>query len=254
MPSFYVPFSGPSGKYLEQLFQAEHFIEDAQFLVAVPEVVFDQALTAIENHNGFLGPRGLKNLIEPIIEHADQRQALINFVSNLPKIRRELGLSVEAFARECEEELQAQAEQWTERLGETDLENLISRVHRIIQPKLGLEKQAKADSVVRRVGASLDEMAIVCDLRPIFDDDRQRVEGMIPITTLKIVALKQDGLPIALELRLSEKQIATLCEESERARRKLAVLKQLLKDKSIELPESTMTTERGINETVSGAV
>ncbi|WP_437636564.1 hypothetical protein [Sorangium sp. So ce854] len=227
---------------LGQLFQQEEFIQDARDMVAVPDDVFEHAIASVENTSGFLGPRQLVRVVAGSVADAQQRRALVRFLINFNRIRRDAGVTPDELANDVAETMRGVASDW---LTEEEMAVLASRVRRIVQPKQALERQVKAEQVVRRVGVELDEFVLVCDLRPIFDEDRERVEGMIPVTTMRVVVSTPDSLPTSVECRLTEKQVNKIYDELERARRKLDSLKRLLGEKDIVLPESSMTVSTG---------
>jgi len=72
----------------------------------------------------------------------------------------------------------------------------------------------------------LDTVDLICDLRPIFNDNRKNVEGLLPYTRLHIVATGEDGLPKPFEVELSHQQVIDLSEKTEKAKNKLEALCQ----------------------------
>ena len=61
---------------------------------------------------------------------------------------------------------------------------------------------------------------------------------MILVTTLKVNATDVDGLPITLQAKLTEKQVADLAEKVEEAKQKLTVLRRLLEEKDLPMPST----------------
>ena len=86
-------------------------------------------------------------------------------------------------------------------------------------------------------------MEIICDLRPIFDDKRESVEGVIPYTILRIVCIGADGLPVALEAILTQAEVGELAKKSEAAVKKLDRLRALLAEKELPIPPVRMVKE-----------
>lgn len=223
---------------LQRIFLQESFIEDARCIAAIPEAVFDAAIRATQQASGFLGPRQLLEMLETVVPDTEQQQSLANFLIHLGRFRREAGDEPAAFAQEASSKLREAA---ADKMTEQELDVVASRLLRIVEPKSGIELQAKAESVIRRMGEPLEELTLVCDLRPVFDEDRQIVHGMVPLTSMRVVVSNPDGLPRTVEARLTEEQVIKLCKEAEKARKKLETLKKLLSEKNVELPESFMT-------------
>jgi hypothetical protein len=85
---------------------------------------------------------------------------------------------------------------------------------------------------------------IICDLRPVFDNERESVEGVIPYTILRIVSIGADGLPVAMETILTQAELGELAEKSEAAVKKLDRLRALLAEKELPIPPVTMVKKR----------
>ena len=81
----------------------------------------------------------------------------------------------------------------------------------VIKPYPGLHRQAKAQKLSEATGLRLEHLEIICDLRPVFDDERESVEGVIPYT---IVCLGSDGLPVAMETILSQADVGESPEKA----------------------------------------
>jgi len=129
---------------------------------------------------------------------------------NLQYVRVTKCLNIDAFsAIECPE---------LARLGEI-LPNLI-------QPYPAMARFEKAERLANLTGQELESMELICDLRPIFDEDRKQIEGMMPYTRLHIVATGADGLPKSFEAELTHQQVIDLRKKGEKAESKLAVLRK----------------------------
>jgi hypothetical protein len=110
------------------------------------------------------------------------------------------------------------------------------------QPFPAVELSIKASRLVTDVGVQLDRVTLVCDLRPVFDDARTSVQGLIPLTTLKIVGHGDDAAhPTTFEVQLTEKELEELYEKVSRARTKVATLKSFVAKTGVALPQSQMT-------------
>ena len=90
-------------------------------------------------------------------------------------------------------------------------------------------------------GAELDECQIICDIRPIFDEGRDHVEGAIPLTTLRLEFSNPDGESQVVEMRLTEKQLQDLLKKFAIAQRKLNAIKALLHTQAVTIPKTKST-------------
>ncbi len=119
-------------------------------------------------------------------------------------------------------------------LSEAELAKLREILPNLIQPYPALARFEKAERLAKLTGQELESIELICDLRPIFDESRKEVEGMMPYTRLHIVATGADGLPRSFEAELTHRQVNDLREKAVKASSKLDVLR-----KSVEswLPE-----------------
>ena len=128
-------------------------------------------------------------------------------------------------------------------LSDEELASLRKRLPAFVQCFPGLERQKKAQRLAEAVGLPLEKIELICDLRPVFDKDHDRIEGMIPCTTLKIVCTGHDGLPVALEASLSERDVTRLAKVAEDAKKKLGLLRKFLQEKHVSAPTVGSTRE-----------
>lgn len=220
---------------LDRILKSDDFIEDARSVASIPNNSFAEAIDAVTRATGFVGRQRLLSAVRLGIQDAFQAESLTNFIINFHQLRRDVGMSPEDFARDVSSRLPV------DELNDNERRTIIERLPQVLAPKPGLDRQAKVEDVVRRTGAHIDELSIVSDLRPIFDGNREKIEGLVPIATLKLVTHGHEGIK-AVEVQITEQELSHLCEEAERAKRKLAILKGFINNQSdIELPESVMT-------------
>lgn len=96
----------------------------------------------------------------------------------------------------------------------------------LIQPYPALARFEKAERLAKVTGRQLETVDLICDLRPLFDENRKKLEGMMPYTRLHIVVTGEDGLPKPFEAELTHQQVIDLAEKAEKAKSKLKVLRQ----------------------------
>jgi hypothetical protein len=111
-------------------------------------------------------------------------------------------------------------------LDEAELARLGEILPKLIQLYPALTRFEKAERLAKLTGQELESIELICDLRPIFDDDRKRIEGMMPYTRLHIVATGADGLPKSFEAELTHQQVSDLREKVAKADSKLDVLRK----------------------------
>lgn len=96
----------------------------------------------------------------------------------------------------------------------------------LIQTYPALARFQKAERLAKTTGQQLETVELICDLRPIFNENREEVEGMMPYTRLRIVATGEDGLPKSFEAELTHQQVLDLAEKAGKAKSKLDVLRR----------------------------
>lgn len=96
----------------------------------------------------------------------------------------------------------------------------------LIQPYPALTRLQKAERLAVTTGQQLEGIELICDLRPVFDENRAHLEGMMPYTRLHVVATGDDGLPKSFEAELTHQQVIDLVEKAQKAKTKLDVLGQ----------------------------
>jgi hypothetical protein len=223
----------PAPAWLDRVLKSPPFLEAARGVAAIQNEAFDAGLRAVEGADGFLGWTRLRELVGEHVLNAEQTDHLASFLLNFAQLRRDVGLSQEDFVQTVRARL-------PQELTVEARDTIIERLPRVLAPKAGIERQTKANDVVRSLGTHLEESSFISDLRPIFDESRERVEGLVPITTLRLVT---DGpnSPI-VEVQLTEDDLVQLCAQAERAKRKLASLKRFVREKSgVALPDSQFT-------------
>lgn len=96
----------------------------------------------------------------------------------------------------------------------------------MIQEYPAVERYRKAQRLASITGFQVVGVEFVCDARPVFDKDRERIEGMLPVTTLKLVYEKQNEDIQVTEVLLSAAMLGELLEKANRAQQKLRVLSE----------------------------
>lgn len=111
-------------------------------------------------------------------------------------------------------------------LNASELDRLREVLPALVQPYPAMKRFGKAQHLAKLTGQQLESIELICDLRPIFDEDREQIEGMMPYTRLHIVATGADGLPKSFEAELTHQQVNDLRDKAQKASSKLDVLRQ----------------------------
>lgn len=166
---------------------------------------------------GFLDPKALAAEVRRTIKVEETARSVQTTLQNLePKDTKPL---VKGLAERGKQEKDFP-------LSEAELARLGEILPNVIQPYPALARFEKAERLAKLTGQELESIELICDLRPIFDEDRKQVEGMMPYTRLHIVATGADGLPKSFEAELTHRQVNDLREKAAKAETKLDVLRR----------------------------
>lgn len=105
------------------------------------------------------------------------------------------------------------------------LDAIQDRLTRLIRNYPALVRYRKAQRLRTLTGRQAESLEVVCDLRPVFDQTREVVEGLIPLTILRIAYQGNEGTEV-LEILLSGENLENLATEVERAQKKIRALQE----------------------------
>lgn len=212
-------------------------VEDLDAIVALPVNVIEQVADVVASAAGFLGGAELTSLLQqnlPKETPVDSvRRVILNLeLANLPRLFKFLRTL-------CEEE----SEEFP--LTEEKIGKLEALLPKLLKPAPALARFRKAELLAKITGQPLEEIQLICDLRPVFDESREQIEGLLPYTRLKIVATGGNGFPSVFEVELSAQQVADLAEKAKKATTKLKCLRERINNKWLPngIPDIPLTRE-----------
>jgi hypothetical protein len=188
---------------------------DLKVVAALDDSQVDAVRVQLQEAEGFLSPARMLSVIRGVIPDDKMARSVRTAVRNLAS--DDIQKLLESLSAPSEE---------GESLDNATLERLRQRLPRLIQPYPALARAKKASRLVGMTGEALESVELLCDLRPVFDESRKEVEGMIPYTRLRIIVTGVDGLPKSYEAELSHQQVHDLAEKAQKALVKLDVLRQ----------------------------
>ena len=115
------------------------------------------------------------------------------------------------------------------KLDGTEADLACERARRILTSHPCYMRQAKAERLMSLIGKPLESVDLVCDIRPVFSEDRDVIEGMFPYAWLKLVAKEQSGLPSSFETVLSINDLELFYQEIVKAKQKIAELTNVIR-------------------------
>lgn len=109
---------------------------------------------------------------------------------------------------------------------EAKFEKIKNNLNRLVQGHSSIELIRKSQNLLRALGNEIESVTFICDLRPVFDKEHEKVEGLISVAGLKLGFKDQEDDENSIEFALSEGDLDYLMERCEDAKKKLAVLKR----------------------------
>jgi hypothetical protein len=228
------PFPFGSGHQI-----SEKFVSDTKLLVSLTDEKFESLKSDVCGYPGFMSRSDLTSIVAKYFQDAAIASRVATLILAIDERRRLHRYQIGKLADEIAQwQRENKSDEGTPSLL-TDDELLIirERFPAFFGSIPGLERHEKARNLSEKVGQPLERMELICDLRPVFDVDRQRVEGMIPVTTLRLVCKAADGLPVAFDAILSEKDVLSLARATSDAKKKLKRLREVLGSSGIEIPD-----------------
>lgn len=240
-----ISFDTPPFEVLvEHLAKDEDFISDAKTILQINDDALDALARALAQKGPFLDRSTLSKTVEDTLGSGENASDVSRTVWRLNQILRDADEPLQ----ETVALLKKAISESSEGVPEDDREKLGERLEKLAAAPTGFTRQQKAERLAQATGAELKDVQIICDIRPVFNEERSAIEGAIPITTFRLDMLEPDGTSSSTEIRLTEKQLADLCVKAESARKKISVIKETLSAKSITLPFTSATIDKRVAE------
>ncbi len=178
----------------------------------------DRLAADLQQESGIPMDSRLEELVARHIPEASLAESILRALVNLRP--EELEETVNTLRRWREANSQNASTLPSERL-----EVVRARLSQLIQNYPSLVRYRKAQRLRKLTGRVAASVDVVCDLRPVFDQSRTVVEGLIPLTILRVGYRDGDGSGV-LEVLLSGEDLEELAREVERAKQKLGSLRE----------------------------
>jgi hypothetical protein len=229
-------FGEPPFPFLaNHLAQDADFLEDAQQILKLDEDAYLRLVTELAKADTFLSRSDLAAIVDAVVGEGSDR--ITSIIYRLGGIVHDADMDV----ADAMDALSKAIEEKAETLEPQQRRVLTDRLRKLIAEPVGLAKQYKARQLVDAIGAELDDFRIICDIRPIFDQKHERIDGAIPLATLRLEYSTPDGDSAVVELRVTEKQIVKFGERSADASLKLRMIKELLASHHVTIPRTEST-------------
>lgn len=208
---------GLPGDFDSSLAVPAQMIEALLAVSEIPIGQIDALAAALEAEAGFPNADRLSDLVREVVDDDRRTSAVVGALHNVPSQRVDLVIQTIRQWREADDRN-------AERFPESALGALEEKLPRLIRDFAGLERYRKARRLASILGNTVEALELICDIRPVFNAQRDVVEGMIPLTTMKIIYEGQDEEIRVLEVQLSRDLLNELVEKAQMAQQKLDVL------------------------------
>ncbi len=206
------PFDHPTAR--------EELLEDLKVIIGLSDGKLAELNKHLTEAEGFLNPKALLATIQRVVKDPNTTKVVRRVLRNIGPSQVE---RVVTFLEEGRDEKGLPFDQ-------AQLERLKQILKNLIQPYPALARFQKAERLAKITGQQLEAVELICDLRPIFDESRKNVEGMMPYSRLHIVATGEDGLPKAFEVELTHQQVIDLAKKVGKAKNKLETLRKSIEN------------------------
>ena len=221
----------------EHLAQDDDFLADARKILAIDDNAYARLATQLAKEDAFISLNDLKSIVSGPLKDKDDAERVAEIIYRVGGIVHD----AEMDNRKAMDILASVIEEKSESLDQNERKTLVERLRKLAAEPIGIAKQYKARSLVDVIGSELDDFKIICDIRPIFDESRKRVDGAIPLSVLRLEYTEQDGDSSVIEMRITEKQLAMLAEKIADANHKLKLIKELMASHSVPIPRTSAT-------------
>ena len=111
--------------------------------------------------------------------------------------------------------------------GEATVDQLTRNLTALVADQTCILLMRKANKLLRDVGNEFRDVAVFCDLRPVFDEPRKHVEGFVLLANLRLHYVSQTGDMNVCEVAMTEDELSLLVTKTKEALDKLEVLKKI---------------------------
>ena len=148
----------------------EELLNDFSAIIELSDVTLDGLSTLLSEAEGFLSPKDLLLAIQKVVEDPNTAKALRAIIGNIDPIQ------IKPMTTFLEEKSKGEGF----RFDPKRVERLKQILKKLIQPYSSMVRFQKAERLANITGQRLEAVELICDLRPIFDENRKNVEGMMP--------------------------------------------------------------------------
>ncbi|QDV57000.1 hypothetical protein [Rosistilla oblonga] len=196
----------PFAFLIRRMFSEDAFVRDISLLGDVTTEQRSQVATALAGET-FANSETIDSAL---------RQSGVNEPKKVASVLQRLSVMFRESETEKEEAQDAFSSALSSsEIGETKRESIQSAFRELCLAPVALDLQKKAERLSSATGCAVEGLDVVCDIRPIFNPEGERIVGAIPYFTLRIEY--DDGESQKIDLHLSNENMDRLKEVVDRA-------------------------------------
>lgn len=239
MAQRFFSFAAPFPMLAEHLAEDEGFLSDAKRILQIDDDRVAALAQALVEDQSFLDRTGLSAIVDECLGPGENAANVSRILWRVSQILRDADQPLDRAVSVLKESLN----KFSTAIPEDDRRELGERLEKLVAAPAAFTRQHKAEKLAEATGAELEDIQIICDMRPVFNEDRSVIDGAVPVTTLRLDFVELDGTTSSVEVRLTERQVVDLCDKAESARKKISVIKNILHEKSITMPFTRATID-----------
>jgi|LakMenE01Jun11ns_1017448.scaffolds.fasta_scaffold9952843_5 hypothetical protein len=195
------------------------FMKDANEVSRISDEDFNKIITALQS-NSHCHTR-LSDYLEDKTQNKSGLGSLVNFLTNLSRLRIAYQISSDHFESLLKPIIESALNDKDPKSFET--QKFLHRLPALLADYDLVSREIKIDDLDSKTAAYLEEFTILCDLRPLFCEEGNKIEYLFPYATLHI-QFDIAGQSQSHDLKVTEEQIMEIMEKAIRARKKLLAL------------------------------
>lgn len=225
-------FEAPFPILAEHLAKDEDFLSDAKRILEIDAERIAALAQALVEDQSFLDRTGLSAIVEQCLGPGENATNLSRILWRLSQILRDADQPLDKAVGVLKHSLN----KFSTAIPEDGRKKLGERLEKLVAAPAAFTRQHKAEKLAEATGVELEDIQIICDIRPVFNEDRSVIDGAVPVTTLRLELVELNGTTSSVEVRLTEQQVVDLSDKAESAKKKISVIKNILDEKSITMP------------------
>ena len=212
---------GSGGEITSRQFMPTDMIRDLNIIALIPADKLEQLRDTIAAKEVLAGDEALISLVESLLEEEGQAEAVLNAIRSIRPDQVQQMLELLSKWRGISDNPERD-------FSDEVFERLCHNLPIVVSDYPAVARIRKADGLSKVLGNELQSLHFICDVRPVFNESRDAIDMLIPLTTLKIAYERQNGQTDVIEIVLTEGQLDELTVAAAKARQKIQVLERFI--------------------------